>query len=352
VVVGMLQIELIIQHCLHSIKNERTIYSIFHLLKGKKSSQTIQDAHLFSLKHFFGILEPLTREFFEKIIAAMLQKNLIIHCGDQRFVPATLGESAVHKGRTLMHLNGFDYHQITEPVWERLSLLVQVASNLEYGETNYIPIQKDQHVHSWVKTVLKESRVTKIEMGRHLYNELTNCFYEAEGVNPAVVVFRLTGYKQIGLTAEQTAKKLNMDYIDYHLVFTNTMHYMIQKIKANLEQFPLLSCLFLGFAEHDELTMSSRKTWNLLMQGYSLEMIANLRRLKVSTIEDHLVEFALNINHFIIDEYVDTELQTEILEISRQLGTRQLKVIRNQVKKASYFQIRLVLAKYGEHSCN
>lgn len=348
----MLHIELIILHCLQSIKNERTIYSIFHLLKGKKSSQTIQDAHLFSLKQFFGILEPLTRELFERKIAAMLQNNLIIDCGGQRFVPASLGESPLQNNRLPLFINGWDYHQITRPVWERLTLLVQVASHLEYGETNYIPIQKNQAVHSWVKTVIKDSSISKREMGRKLYNELTKCFCNAAGINPPVIVFRLTGFQQIGLTAEQAAKKLNLDALDYHLEFTNTLHYMIQNIKNNYDQFPLLAYLIQGFTENEELTLSARKTWNFLLQGYSPEEIASIRRLKVSTIEDHLVEFALNNNHFQIDEYVDHGLQTEILDASRQQGTRQLKVIKDKVKKASYFQIRLVLAKYGEQSWN
>ncbi|MCM3766528.1 helix-turn-helix domain-containing protein [Neobacillus niacini] len=348
----MLHIELIILHCLQSIKNERTIYSIFHLLKGKKSSQTIQDAHLFSLKPFFGILEPMTRELFDRKIAAMLQNNLIIDCGGQRFVPALLGESLLQNNRLPIFINGWDYHQITGPVWERLTLLVQVASHLEYGETNYIPIQKNQAVHSWVKTVIKVSNISKREMGRKLYNELTKCFCNADGINPSVIVFRLTGFQQIGLTAEQAAKKLDLEALDYHLQFTNTLHYMIQNIKDNNEQFPLLAYLIQGFTENEELTLSARKTWNLLLQGYSPEMIASLRRLRVSTIEDHLVEFALNINHFQIDEYVDNGLQSKILDTSRQQGTKQLKVIKDKVKNASYFQIRLVLAKYGEQSWN
>lgn len=38
---------------LQRIEGVRTVYSIYHLLKGKKSSQTIQDAHLFNLGIFF-----------------------------------------------------------------------------------------------------------------------------------------------------------------------------------------------------------------------------------------------------------------------------------------------------------
>lgn len=350
--IGLTQIEGIILYCLRNIKNERTIYSIFHLLKGKKSSQTIQDAHLFSMKQFFGILEPITRENFEKIISDMLDKNLIMDCGGQRFITQPLGKSALQGYKIPNFLNGWDFHQFTQLVWERLSLMVQVASNLEYDETNYIPIQKSPPVHVWIKSVLKESSISRKEFSRQLYNELMACFNGAKEMTPSVVVFRLTGFQKIGLTAEQAAKKMKLDNVDYHLEFIHTLHYMIQRIRTNEEQFPLLAYLLQGFTNNEELTISSRKTWNLLEKGFAPDMIARLRNLKQSTIEDHLVEFALHINHFRIDDYVDQELQNEILEISRLQETRQLKVIRDNVKRATYFQIRLVLAKYGEQTWN
>jgi uncharacterized protein YpbB len=62
----MCKIENILLYCLKQLNGERTIYSIYHLLNGKKSSQTLQDAHLFSLKRYFGILESLTRESFDE----------------------------------------------------------------------------------------------------------------------------------------------------------------------------------------------------------------------------------------------------------------------------------------------
>ncbi|MEH6907985.1 hypothetical protein V7008_20090, partial [Neobacillus drentensis] len=81
----MMQIESIILYSIKQLKSERTIYSVYHLLNGKKSSQTIQDAHLFSLKKFFGIYEQLSRESFDEIYQAVVEKNWLISKGDQRY---------------------------------------------------------------------------------------------------------------------------------------------------------------------------------------------------------------------------------------------------------------------------
>jgi uncharacterized protein YpbB len=185
-------------------------------------------------------------------------------------------------------------------------------------------------------------------MGNNLLSELINCFDKTEFIDPSVLVFRLTGYQRIGLTSIQMAKKLNMNISNYHFEFLNVLHYLIQTLEMDGNCFPILSFLLRDFQQNNSLTQSSRKTWELLKQGHSLEEIVIYRHLKLSTIEDHLVEFALNIDDFSIDTFVDLELQTKILDISRQTKTRQLKIIRNSMKTATYFQIRLVLAKYGD----
>ena len=42
------------------IDGERTIYAGLHLLRGKRSGQTLQDVEYYGLKDFFGILPKLT----------------------------------------------------------------------------------------------------------------------------------------------------------------------------------------------------------------------------------------------------------------------------------------------------
>jgi uncharacterized protein YpbB len=344
----MLQIESIILYCLVKLNSERTIYSIYHLLNGKKSSQSIQDAHLFSLKRVFGIYEPLTRESFDEIIQSMLEKKWIYCCGEQRYLLLPSGKSFLENNSLPSYLNGWNYHQFTTLFWERLSMFIQVTSNLVFEETSYTPIQRNKGVHLWLKSVLKNIRLPRKEISKILYSELIDCFEDAKEMDPSLLVFRLTGFQQIGLTPLQAAKKLNMNIHDYHIGFINTLHYLIQKIERESIRFRILAFFIDELKQIDELTLSSRKTRNLLNKGYSLEMIARLRRLKVSTIEDHFVEFALNIDGFPIDTYVDKELQSRILEISRLSSTRELKLIREKLITATYFQIRLVMAKYGD----
>jgi len=343
----MLYLENIILYSLKQINGERTIYAIYHLLNGKKSSQTIQDVHFFSLKRYFRLVETLTREGFDQLVHHLLEMDMIYSIGDGRFLLTDKGKQQTNLDIPLNFLNGWEYHGLTFLFWERLSLFVQVISNIVYRESQYIPIQKDKDIHKWLKNIIKEIQVPKAEMGEHLYSEIIACLDDGE-INPFIIIPRLTGYQQIGLTALQAAKRLNMEWSDYHLEFINGLHYMIQKIGHNKERYYLLSFLLKHTPQQDSLTLTARKSYELLQQGYTKEQIAKIRTLKLSTIEDHLVELALNVKEFSIDDYVDHELENQIIDVSRQTSTKQLKVIRNALKTVSYFQIRLVLAKRGD----
>lgn len=348
----MCKMENILLYCLKQINGERTIYSIYHLLNGKKSSQTLQDAHFFSLKKFFRILDPLSRENFDEMVNNLLEKKLVEACGEQRYKLTKAGHDYLTNKSLPDYINGWRYQTYTLLVWERLSLLIQVVSNITFQESKYIPIQKNTEVHNWLKDFLKRTSIPKQKLGEVLFGELVTCFEQASDINPAALVYRLTGYRQIGLTSMQTSKMLNIDSVHYHLEFINILHYLIQFVENNPSHFKVLSSLLANLQQEDSLTLSSRKTWVLLNQGFSPEEIASIRNLKISTIEDHFVEFALNVKDFSINTYVDVDVQQKILEISRQEATRQLKVIRNALKTASYFQIRLVLAKYGDRHWN
>jgi uncharacterized protein YpbB len=347
---GMLYIENIILYSLKQINGERTIYSIYHLLNGKKSSQTIQDAHLFSLKMYFRVADSLTREDFDRYIQNLCHQELIYKDGEGRFLLTEKGYRVISGNMPLVFLNGWEYHGITKMFWERLSLFVQVVSNISFYESHYIPIQKNKDTHDWLKSILKEIPVSRVELGASLYSEITTCIDKEHGIVQTALINRLTGFQQIGLTALQTAKKLNMDFQDYELEFINVLHYMLYKILNNRDGYQLLSLLLIDNTQNDSLTLTAKKTLQLLDQGYSKEQVSSIRNLKLSTIEDHLVELALNVSSFSIDSYVEPEIQEQIIKYSRSSSTKQLKVIRNEFKDVSYFQIRLVLAKYGDEN--
>ena len=87
---------MIILYCLQKLKGERTIYSIFHLLHGKQSSQTIQDAYLFRLTAFFHTYPQLKRQEFGKNNHLFNTKWMDFATADDHYRVTVEGERVLH----------------------------------------------------------------------------------------------------------------------------------------------------------------------------------------------------------------------------------------------------------------
>jgi len=343
--------QMIILLCLHKLQGERTIYSIYHLLHGKKSSQTIQDAHLFQLTAFFQTDTNMSRELLEKNVSFLLNEQLIVEKASQHYAVTLKGEQRLNKALAQTpipnYLNGWKYQRSAIVFWERLSLAVQVISHLKKRESKYIPIQRKADTLLWMRQFLKQNKLSRDSLGLQLYEELVMCLESDFSIVPEYLVIRLSGFRSIGLTESQAAQTFQMELSYYHYHFLSTLHYATGYIEENPNQFPILHS-FLEKSQKYQLTHSTEKTYALLKQGNSVTDIMTIRGLKKSTIEDHLVELALNIKSFSIDAYVSVEKQELIKKAAKEVQTKQLKQIRSMVSHADYFEIRLVLAKYGE----
>ena len=98
------------------------------------------------------------------------------------------------------------------------------------------------------------------------------------------------------------------------------------------------------------LTDSANTTAKLYKKGYSIEQICLMRKLKTSTIEDHLVELAMNDSDFSIEPFVSTEEQQQIFEAIEAYETKKLRTLHEILPHISYFQLRLALAKGATNS--
>ncbi|WP_197414438.1 helix-turn-helix domain-containing protein [Bacillus sp. FJAT-29937] len=345
---------LIVLYCLHKIDGQRSIYSILHLLKGKKSAQTIQDAHFFQLTNLFNSFPLLERTDLDHLVSQIKDRGFIRQSSEQSFRLTTAGTQFLTDSLTKQpipsFLNGLKFHQVTELFWERLSLTIQVISYLKSRETKYLPIQRKKEVHFWVKNFLQQTSLNRDELCQTLYNELVKILEGNKEIDPSVLILRLTGSQIIGLTPLQAAERLKMELDVYHIQFRSLIHFMLESIQLKPESFTLLSKFISDESLLVSLTQTARRTYSLLKSGMGINDIVQSRRLKRSTIEDHIVEIALNNKGFEITAFVSKEKQQLILEAVKTNSTKQLKQIRELVPNADYFEIRLTLARVGEEN--
>ncbi|MFP7169430.1 helix-turn-helix domain-containing protein [Terribacillus sp. FSL K6-0262] len=318
----------IIIHAGRTIRQERSAASIYHLLQGKRSAQTLQDAHMYGLTHLFGIYPKLSRPLFDQVAANAMNEA-------ERF-----------ENNEIPYFKGMAFQTQTEPFLYRLLLLIQLLSNHVRREKYYIPVTDDPAIQHWIKQWYRQEQHRWEDWRNGIYKELYELLENLPSLQADLFVDRLTGYRHIGLTTEQLAEKYNVHEVDVPLYQTSTVHHLLQHAEAEEADFPHLAAL-VEKPEHKTRTITStaQKTRTMLERGLSLEQIAAVRGLTENTIKDHIVEMTWLDGEELSSRFLPEADARIILECAAQAGTKKLKQIHALLEgKYDYFQIRLALA--------
>ncbi|MGO4076159.1 recombinase RecQ, partial [Staphylococcus aureus] len=79
----------------YKLNGERSISAVYHLFKGKKSSQTIQDASLFQLSKYFGCYPGFTRDQLNRSTIKLDEKHYIKKTGET-FIVTDAGQQMLN----------------------------------------------------------------------------------------------------------------------------------------------------------------------------------------------------------------------------------------------------------------
>lgn len=340
----------VLLHSHQKMQIERSLSATYYLLQGKPSIQTIQDGQIYGLNGYFGLYKRLKKERFFQIVESLIEDRLLEKVQENNYRVTALGKKIIKKHLLRPnYLQGSKYHQIDVLFFQRLLLFVQVFTNTKRNNMKFIPIVENREVELWLKNFYVKWKNKSDYILRTLYDELLELLSPLENISAEVFVEQLTGFNHIGLTVEQLAHRYRLSVESILLLHINTIHYFLHSIEKDSAHYPLLRHLSKDLYEQDSLTKSTKITKNLIELGYTLEEIAAKRRLRLNTIYDHVVEIALIDRNFSISPFVSKEIEEEIVAAVNHLRTYKLKEIKQSVRdEISYFQIRLVLAKFNE----
>lgn len=323
---------------------EKSVNATYHLLRGKRSGQTIQDAKYYQLQMFFGILPKLSKAVFDKAVEEVIASNYLT-IDDEAILHLT------EKGQVLVqtippfNFDGWHYRGREEIFFARLSLVVQTVSHFRKGDKQFLPIQRDFEVQQFVKNLLHGKPIGNPSFAEQLKETLIHVFNESKmsECQKTILTYRFVGDGYTGWTWQQLSEKLNLQPIDVKLHYIESLHIML-KVIGNSEGNLILKQIATGIRIEIVLTDSTRVTKKYFEKGYSLMDIAAMRKLKLSTIEDHLVEMALNDPTFPLSKFVSSEAKQGVLEKSKEIGTKRLRPLKEAFPQLTYFQLRLILS--------
>ncbi|MDL4840767.1 helix-turn-helix domain-containing protein [Aquibacillus rhizosphaerae] len=339
---------LIILECMIKLRAERSVTSIYHLIIGKRSSQTLQDVYLYKLTSYFGILKSLNRKEFDTHIEELVTEGLFSIDNDGLATISSKGRSYYERNQEdfqLKDFNGLNYDRISENFQLRMQLLIQTITNRKLNNSTFIAITDNKQVQQWVKQTYFIHRNQLEHLLSGLYNELLLFLNGLTDKEASLFVHRLTGYEKIGLSKNQLAIKYDMTKTDVELNLVLINHKLLNDLLQDNSTYNYLSIFLKGLNDTYFITDTAAQTYQLLIRGYSIDQISKNRRLKVSTIEDHVVEIAYIDDKFSIRPFLSEHEEKEIVVAVETVNSKRLKKIKTSLNdKYSYFQIRLVLA--------
>lgn len=340
--------ESLILKCTEKLHEQRTSSAIFHLLKGRRSTQTFQDARLFQLTKFYGIYPSLRRQTFDEKVHTLQNKSAIQITESNMIAILPEGIRLLRqeeKNVALHYFHGLKYFQTDQHFYERILILIQVLTNKKKRHSKYIPIIDDRTTLRWMKHFLSSHTDSIDALLENVFAELHMLLSQLPEVEAEMFVDRLAGFKTYGLSEQQLARKYELPLIDIPLYFIAIIHQLLKLILENTSMYPFFYQLISDLSTSGFITKSANETFRLWSQGYSIEKIIAVRNLKESTIQDHFVEIALYHPPFRIDEFVDDIKQQQILDVISNTKDMKLKSIKDKVSSdISYFQIRLIIA--------
>lgn len=334
---------------LKTFQNERTVSAAYHLLRGKRSGQTIQDVGIFKLHAYFGLLPKLSRKKFNQEIDVLIEKNRIqlMENGYYRLLAQALEQE---KEGIVPSFDGWYYRGNEHIFFARLSLIVQSLSHQRANVRAFIPIEKAERVQRWVREFLVHNHYQKGALQQVLLEQIAASLKMAvlTEMQRECLIYRLSGYQMAGLTWQQLAFQKKISEMDVQLYYISALHQWLNELYQNGAHYPLLVQVMQQIRVEVLLTDSAAQTARLYKEGHSIEAISQIRRLKMSTIEDHLVELAMNDRYFALEEFVTAKERAQVYEVVEAYHTKKLKVLREILPHLSYFQLRLVLARGQE----
>ncbi len=349
----LLQLQYIILYGLKQLNGERTAASVYHLLKGKRSSQTLQDGKIYRISFMFGLFKKIERHEYDEHIRLLLNNNFIKKIQENTYVVTKAGDCALTKYAEKYpfpkYIDGLRFGEAGTIFWKRLALLVQTLSHLQNEERHFLPIQQETDITFWTKQFLTKSPYKKELLAFKLYEECRELLSAMSELEAAIFTLRLSRYGRVGLTIEQISLLFSLEVSRTHVLFLSVLHFMMDVIEKEPNNYPLLRIAAISNNKtFSALSHSTQKTFSLLKQGKNIEEIAQMRNLKINTIEDHIVEIALNDPSFTVEAFVSNEKIKRIAETATRLQTRKLRELKQSLgEDIQYFEIRLVLAKLG-----
>lgn len=323
------------------------ISQILHVLRGKRTPSMFYLTEISHWHHGFLTDNRIERGELEKIIKSFSNNNLLLQKekgylltaeGKERLVEYFAGRYYPNKIKCFSNLS------LRNPYWDRLQLFTQVFSEYSYENSKYIPTIKNPAHQENVKQLFRAVDGNIDFILNQWMKEQECLFAQMDELKADVLVNLLTGHKKIGKTQGQIAKELKMEVDEFSFYLRDVLEELIQSIKENRKEFPMLyeilkqtnEEVFLG------LSQSTYQSYQMLQQGANIHQVASYRNIKENTVKEHILEMAFILEIFPVQNFMSEQIYEYLNQQFEKQEDYSFKQAVTSNKAIEFYQFRLV----------
>ncbi|MGX7262548.1 helix-turn-helix domain-containing protein [Enterococcus crotali] len=310
--------------------------TLYHLLKGKRTSSVLLYGFLYENLQFFQLFPTLTEVEFRSIITGLIKQKLLQQTADGEAQITAKGQQAISQYRDrFSRINNYHFGKTDEMIWRLLQFTVQVVSHLSYTNKNYIPLEQSPLYQRQVKMYLKS--MPKAQLIKTTKREWTQIFAELSKEEANYFTRQFSGYQQIGKTSFQLMD-VQRNAFDRFLFSKEKLHYLLYTIEQMPEGSFLRALILPLIKQNENKSMNETKVY--LKRLHSVDKLAEQRKVKISTIKDHLMELALT-DDVPFDSFITKKTSDFLLEFSKPYQDWSYRSLKQLNPELDYFEFRL-----------
>ncbi|EOI00504.1 hypothetical protein UAY_01607 [Enterococcus moraviensis ATCC BAA-383] len=310
--------------------------TLYHLLKGKRTSSVLLYGFLYESLQFFQLFPALSEKQFTTIIDDLIYDHLLQRTADGEVQITDKGlYYTVHKTTSYKWIDNYRFGKTDETIWHLLQFTVQIVSNLSYSNKNYIPLEQSPFYQNQVKKYIKS--MPKAYLVEQVKKEWMMIFSNLSNADANFFVQQFSGYNQIGKAAFQLMEEQTTTF-ERFLLQKDKLHHLLDFI----DQMPGNSFLkgFISPFLIQNANKSMQETSAYLRTPLSVEEIALQRGVQISTIKDHLMELSLT-NDFPFERFITVETYQYLRNYISPYQNWVYRAMKQTLPELDYFEFRL-----------
>ncbi|KRN02563.1 hypothetical protein FD13_GL001786 [Levilactobacillus senmaizukei DSM 21775 = NBRC 103853] len=267
----------------------RRVRAIENLLRGRRTVSTLYWGQRYQLLPLLNLAKQLDRGALDAAAQQVVHQGLATwDINQERLVLTPAGLSKQRADHYFVPQTADCWPTIDLiAVRQRILLAVQVASQFSHQAGHYLPLTTDMATRQFVRHWFHQ--VKNDQLGPQVLTALMTSLDKLDPVVATVMTAQFTGYQQAGQTLGQLALAYQRTEWEIQLMQFEGLAQIMGDAKEPTNPFnSLLQPLW-----QTPVSRSAQITLNTVKQGQTLAQIAGERRVKVSTVREHLLEAAI-----------------------------------------------------------